>query len=48
MYVQRNEEGKIISFARGGIPVVSDTQEPEQGWELCEDQEEIDAFLAGP
>jgi hypothetical protein len=46
MYIQRNEEGKIISYAANSIPVVSDTGDDEAGWEVCTDQQEIDDFLA--
>lgn len=53
MYVQKDESGNIIGFARNAIPVESDSVTeknpngtPEAGWELCADEAEIEAFLS--
>ena len=44
-YVKRDNDGNIIGFSRNEIPVERATNENETGWELCTDQEEINAFL---
>ena len=45
MYVLRDEQDNIIGYSRNAIPKDSDTGDNLPGWELCEDQEEVDTFL---
>ncbi len=53
MYVQRDAESKIVSYAKNAMPIDSDSVteqnpdgNPEAGWELLEDKAELEAFLS--
>ncbi len=46
MYVKRDGEGNITDCVRNSIPVDCNSGEDESGWEECNDQAEIDAYLS--